>query len=279
MTQQHQDGLLELNLGVDGRGRTCIFRHRQRFPLRTTTAMYIDGEEPGMAFIFVQNPTGGMIEGDRLTMMVVAASQTRAHVTTQSSTKIHRMTTGHARQDITFDLGSGAYCEYLPDPLIPQRSSRFEQSILVQIADKARFVGGEIVAPGRYASGEKFAYARLSLRTEIRGPAGELCVDSIVLEPSSRSPAHLGMLGPNPYLVSLLAIAPDCDGERLAHRLDSAIADEAGVLGAAGMLPQDAGALVRILAPSSILAQRSLVCVWDAARQELLGHPAPRQRK
>jgi urease accessory protein len=279
VTYQHQDGLLELNLGVDKRGCTRVFRHRQRFPLRTTTAMYLDAEDPGMAFVYVQNPTGGVIEGDRLSLKVVAEPHAHVHVTTQSSTKIHRMTSGHARQEITFDLGGGAYCEYLPDPLIPQRGSRFEQSILVQLAEGAKFVGAEIVAPGRYASGEEFAYSRLSMKTEIRVPAGELCVDAVVLEPETRSPAHAGILGPNPYLGSLLAIAPDRDAERLVHRLDTALAHEASVLGAAGMLPQEAGVLVRLLAPSSILAKRSLVCAWDAVRQELVGHPAPRQRK
>ena len=53
-------------------GRTVLAERRQRFPLRMTVPMYLDAGDRGMAFVYVQNPTGGVFAGDRLASRVDA---------------------------------------------------------------------------------------------------------------------------------------------------------------------------------------------------------------
>ena len=66
------------------------------------------------------------------------------------------------------------------------------------------------------------------------------------------------MLGDGDYLVSLIAVAPEADGEALARAIGDALAGHAGpgVRGAAGELPNGAGALARILAADAISGPR-----------------------
>ncbi|MGH2870596.1 MAG: urease accessory protein UreD, partial [Solirubrobacteraceae bacterium] len=85
-----QNGLLELRAATDGYGRTYLAEHQQRFPLRITTPMYLDPGDRGMAFCYVQNPTGGVFAGDLLVERLVVEPGARLHVTSQSATKLYR---------------------------------------------------------------------------------------------------------------------------------------------------------------------------------------------
>ena len=76
-TAVQQAGLLHLAFGRDWRGRSSLRAHRQRFPLRTTQPFYLDPALPEMAFVYVQNPTGGVFAGDRLVVDVVADAGVR----------------------------------------------------------------------------------------------------------------------------------------------------------------------------------------------------------
>jgi urease accessory protein len=242
---------------------------------------YLDAGAAGMAFVYVQNPTGGVFAGDHLVASVVAESDARVHLTTQSATKLYRTDDAPAHQELRFVLGTGAYVEHVPDPLIPQAGSRFTQNMSVELAADAMFVAAETVAPGRRARGERFAYDLLELRTSVRRGSRELCAERLRLEPRRAPPDRQGVLGDADYLVSLIAIAPDRDVAALASAIGDALAGHSGggARGAAGELPNCAGALARILARDAVAADESLRVAWAAARMALIGLPLPERRK
>lgn len=279
MTATHSDGLLALGFRCDPQRRTVLGERRQRFPLRTTVPLYLDGVDTGMAFVYVQNPTGGVFAGDALDLRVAVGPGARVHVTTQSATKVYRMDGGHAVQDLRFSVSEGAYLEYLPDALIPQAGADFAQTTQVDLEHGASFIGAELVAPGRAASGERFAYERVRLRTVVRRDGRELCVDSLDLRPARSAPAQSGLLGEHDYVASLLVVAPEDDAEALAARLDAALVADPDVMGASGALPNAAGALVRILAGSAPATRRALAGAWRSARAHVIGLPLPAVRK
>jgi urease accessory protein len=275
----HQDGLLALRLRCDSRRRTVLSERRQRFPLRMTVPMYLDEGDRGMAFVYLQNPTGGVYAGDRLLTSIVAEGGARVHVTTQSATKICRMDDGEAVQEMRFELGPAAYVEYVPDPIIPQAGSRLVQETVVELGERAVFVAAETLAPGRRARGERFAYERIRLRTQVHREGRELCVDTLELDPARRSPTARGLFGASDYLVSLLVLCPERDASRLADVLDAGIAGRPGATGAAGELSGGSGAVVRILADSAMAARGALHQVWRIARDEMLDLALPALRK
>jgi urease accessory protein len=274
-----QHGLLALGFGTDVRGRTALTRCEQRFPLRTTVPMYLDDADRGMAFIYVQNPTGGVFDGDRLVTELELDSGARVHLTTQSATKLHDMAGGQANQRLRFALAEGAYLEHLPDPLIPQAGARFAQHTRIVLGAGAACVTSEIAGPGRRARGERFGYRELVLETEVRRDGEVLCIDALRLSPETTRPPAPGVLGARNYLCSMLVIAPDRDVGRLVDSLGAALDAENAGLGAAGALPNDAGVLVRALCTRATEARRALMAAWRAARGEILGLPLPKVRK
>jgi urease accessory protein len=276
-THVRSNGLLDVRLERGPGGLTRIVRRAQRFPLHLTTPLYLDPLDPGMPFLYVQNPSGGVFSGDNLEIRLEAGPGARAHVTTPSATRLLHMDAEGARQEVQLVLGDEAYVELLPEPIIPHAGCRFEQRVQADLGPKAAFVAAETVAPGRLARHELFEYERLLLSTRVTRGGHELCVDTVLLEPQLRSPATRGLLGGFPYFATLLAVAPE--RPELVDAVGSAALDEPGAVAATGALPQDAGVLVRVLAQTPAAAARVLALAWSAARQALLGHPAPPPRK
>jgi urease accessory protein len=274
----HADGLLELAFRTGPDGRTVLASRKQRFPLRLTVPLALDPAVPEMAFVYVQNPTGGVFAGDRLLTRIQADPGTRLHLTTPSATKAYRMESGHAEQIVELDVGPGAYVESLPEPLIPQGGSRLLSRTSVRLGEGAAYVGSEIVAPGRH--GEAFAYDRLELETAVAGADGhELCVDRLRLEPAGRHPSVRGLLGAATHLGTLIAVADRHDGEALAAATDARLAGLPDVEAAAGALPGGRGMIVRVLGRSGATVRRAVDVAWAEARLALLGAPPPPRRK
>jgi len=223
-----------------------------------------------MAFVYVQNPTGGIFAGDRLSTRISAGSSTALHVTTTAATKIYRAEQGGARNLTVIDVGAGAYVEHLPELLIPQAGSRYEQETVVELGEEARLVAAETIAPGRAARGELFQFDRLQIATTIRSRGVDVCREAVILEPSRQTPSRRGMLGEYSYVGTLFAVAPSFDAEELAQRIDAAVCEIGGTLAGAGVLPSEAGAFVRVLAKSSQEVSQAMREAWRAARELLL---------
>jgi urease accessory protein len=272
-------GSLELVAGVAPDGRTYLAERRQRFPLRLTVPLYLDPGCREMAFLYVQNPTGGTFEDDDLLLSLRARPGARVHLTTQAATKVYPAREGCARQRVDLAVEADAFVEYVPDPLIPHGGARLEQELVADVDPAGALIATELLAPGRVAHDEAFEYAFLSLSTRVRVEGREVAVDSLVLSPGRRDPRGAGILGGHSYLGSLFAVAPSGDAEALARAVSDALADTPGCVWATGTLPSGSGVLTRVLADSRIEAERALHAAWAAVRLVLLGVHPPRRRK
>lgn len=269
-----------MHFGVVPCGRTRILRRAFRFPLRMTAPMYLDPAVPAMAFVYVQNPSGGVFAADRLYTHVDLDEGACVHLTTQSATKIYRMDEGHAVQTTTVSLAPYAYLELLPDILIPHAGSRFEQTLEVKIAAGAALFASEMVAPGRAARGERFDYEVVDLRTRVRDAEGvERLVDALRFEPARRRPETRGLVGSYSYVGTALALAPGRDVAGLARAIDDACARSTGAAAAGCVLPGEIGVSVRALAHTHHALRDVLHAVWRVARELLIAAPPPRGRK
>jgi urease accessory protein len=272
-------GLLELVAQPSPEGRTYLSRQRQRFPLRLTTPLYLDPVRRGMAFIYVQNPTGGLFEDDDHTITLSARPGALVHLTTQAASKVYRANRGCARQRVMLSVAGHAFAEYVPDTLIPHGASRLEQEIVADVETGGALILTEAIAPGRVAFGEVFGYSSLAFTTRILCNGEEVAVDSLRLEPSKLDPRRQGVLGGHAYLASLFAVEPGGDPEALAGTISRAAGRTPGCLVGTGTLPSGSGVLTRILASTGISAGRALQAAWSAARLALIDAAPPRRRK
>ena len=279
LTRPSGEGLLDLVAEEGPDGRTFLSWRRQRFPLRLTTPLYLDPKQPGMAFVYIQNPTGGVFEDDDHTISLTVLPEALLHLTTQSATKAYRADQGCARQRIELRVSAGAFAEYIPDPLIPHAGARFQQELTADVEPGGALIVADTVAPGRAASGEAFRYASLSLSTRISSAGHEYAVDRLLLRPADLDPRRPGILGGYAYLASLFAVAPGAEPDSLARAISDALGPAEGCLIGTATLPSRLGVLTRILGRSGMPVHRALHTAWSAARLLLLQAPAPRRRK
>lgn len=248
-------------------GMTVATEMFSKVPLQVQKVIYL-GDSPGMAYVYVMSPSGGILQGDRLRIDVGLRGGAQVHVTTQAATKVYSMERNYAVQEVSLDVGAGCYLELVPDQIIPYRRSRFHQLVRARVHDRATMVYSEVVAPGR--TGEMFVYDICSLKTVCLDQRSKLrFVDSLLLEPGRLSPGELLGAG-TPVFGSIYAVTGALDARRLSDLVHDAL--EAGPAeGGASVLPGRDGVFARMVAATAGEAKRSVDLVVAALRREILG--------
>jgi urease accessory protein len=202
------------------------------------------------------------------------------HVTTQAATKVFGARTDYASQLVNLDVGAGAILEYLPDPVIPYRRSRLFQRTAVTAGHQSTVVLAETVLPGRVAHGESHEYDIYWSETQVVGDNGELLFSDVLRLMPGRQDVHsLAVLGSFDVVATVYFITDLVSPERLTAILRSALSELPAGLAGVSELPSGCGVGLRVLAPTSRVAQAAVSCSWDAARRILVGAPAPNLRK
>ncbi len=268
-----------LRLGFEQRdGRTILADLDSRTPFLAQRALHCDDALPDMAWLFMITTGGCVLQGDRLALDVSLGAGARAHVTTQSATKVHSMDANFAQQTQTFTLGEGAYLEFLPDPLIPHRQARFANDTRIVIHPTASMLCSEIVQPGRkhHHHDECFGATLLSLATTALRPDGKpLFSEKLVIEPRRNPMRQSGVMDSFDVFGNVILCAPADVAERVHARVNAEVDLEEGVAFGACRLPNDAGLVYKILGRESAQVRAKVREFWEVARHEITGAAIP----
>jgi urease accessory protein len=271
-------GLLDLALSRH-RGVTRVSRHYQRAPLHLYRPIYLDASRPDMAFLFLQQFGDGLVQGDRYRIDIDCGPGSATHIATQAATNLFGARQNFASQLVELRVAKDAVLEYLPDPVVPFRGSRFFQRTRVTVDPEATVILGETLLPGRVSHGERHAYDLYWSETEVCRPDGTpLAADALRLTGDER-PTSLGRLGTHDVIASLYVVAPQPGQAELIAALRTALAARADVLPGVSELPNGCGVAVKLLGSTSKAVRTGLNTAWNAARIALLGVPAPNLRK
>jgi urease accessory protein len=268
-----------LALGFARRGeRTILADLAARAPYLAQRALHFDDALPDMAWTFVITTTGCVLQGDRMQLDITLGEGARAHVTTQSATKIHAMDANHASQRQTLTLAADAYLEYLPEPLIPHRNARFASDTAIVLHPTASLLCGEILQPGRmhHRHDEWFGASALSLATRCARPDGTLLfAERLAVEPARTPVRRAGAMDRFDVLGNVFLCTPPAIAERVYAQLDATVDYGAGVAHGACRLPNDAGLVYKVLARSTAEVRDRVRAFWSIARREITGADIP----
>ncbi len=285
-------GELELELGtlgIEGRalaGRTVITARRHRGPFCIQRPFYPEGP---VCHLYLLHPPGGLATGDSLALAARLDPGAHALLTTPAATKVYRAATpGLDRSGLgaaaaaphdgaplaairqTLDAAERAVLEWLPLETIVFGGSRAEIVTDVRLDPDARFLGWEITALGRPASGDRYESGALEQRTRIAVGDRLLLDERLRLAAGTRLlDAPWGLDG-FPVCGALYAYPASRDTlERARATLEppSAAATVAATL--LGPL-----LVVRGLARDVERARAALESAWAAIRPDIAGRPA-----
>ncbi len=264
-----------LRLGFERRGaRTILADLDRRTPFMAQRVLYPERSLPDLAWLFIITTTGCVLQGDRLALDVRLGPGARAHVTTQSATKIHTMDANYAVQTQHISLADGAYLEYMPDPLIPHRRARFLGDTRICLPESATLLYSEIIQPGRkhHHPDECFGATLLSLATAATRPDGRLLfAEKLLIEPERRALRQTGVMGPFDVLGNLILLTPKDNAERVYARVEAAVDLEQGAAFGACRLPNDAGLIFKVLARETAQVKAKVREFWGIVREEITG--------
>jgi urease accessory protein len=271
------EGRLQLVLRRRGQ-RTVLQDCYFQVPLQILRPLYLD--ETGAAYVYVISPCGGVVGGDTYTLGFVLEAGAHACVTTPSATKLYATTGAVARQHITCTLQAGAILEYLPEQTIPFADAAFQQEIDIRLGPGACLVLADILAPGRLARGEAFAYREYTSSLRVYNAQGQVCLwERMGLQPRQQRLDGLGLWEGYPYLGSFYTVVEGQQlPEALAEGLHGLLADRPQLLGSATMLACG-GVAVRLLGADHTTISAAMYTVWDVVRRQVLGYPAVVWRK
>lgn len=251
-------GSLRLTMGLDDAGR-CALREQYCSQLHRVLQV-IPGEAPEEGLVYVLNPTGGILQGDRLEADIRVERGAHGIVTTPSATKLYRADRP-AESTTRLQVAAGATLEYLPEPIIPYSGSRFVEHLSVDVEPGGRMLAWEILAPGRAARGELFDYELLGLRLTVREGGLEILRERAELCPTREKLPSLSM-GPATHYGVLLVVG----GE--ASPLATGLREELASLRAGVTTLPGSGLLVKALA----VGGRDIESLFRLVRERVVRH-------
>lgn len=146
------------------RGDRCSLRESGASGIFHVSKPYWDGR---VLQVQVSNPTAGILEGDRLQCYVRVEEGARLFLTPTSAMRLYSMEKTGAESRGAFFVERNGWLEVFPELLIPQARSRFRQHNEIHLVQGAEVYYAEMLAPGRVARGELYAFAKLDLRTDL----------------------------------------------------------------------------------------------------------------
>lgn len=281
-------GFLRLVFRADG-ARSILSDMDRRAPFLVQKALYWDEALPDMPCVMIITTTGCVAQGDRLAVQIHVGAGARAHVTTQSATKIHMMSSNYAAQLQEITVEEGGYLEYAPDPVIPHRSSRFLADTRLAVAEGGALAYSEILLPGRrhHHRDELFGFDLYSSRITARSLAANAAdanagpgprpffVEKFILEPKRDDLTRLGVMSGYEVFGNAIVIGPAEKMLALRENVDADVDKRRGLAWGCSLLPGGRGLVFKALGRDTESVQAKIREFRGLARKALTGADLP----
>jgi len=273
-------GRLRLGFELDDRGRSILRELERRAPLIVQQELYFDEEIPEMPCVYILSSGGPNVDGDRYEQHFVVREGAFAHLSTGAATKLAEMRCNYSGLRQRFELEAGAYLEYLPEPTIPCRHTRYIADTTIRIDPTATLFYAEIYMSGRkyFERSERFDYDILSVTTRAERPDGErLFREKFIIRPRQYAPATLGAMNGYDVFANAIVLTPPGEAERIYARTEAFIDPERRLAAGIARLPRGYGLLYKVLGDETGPVKRLVREFCSTVRQEVKGRPLPEE--
>lgn len=289
ITVHRTNGLLDLHFiqADETTSQTQLKIAAQLPPLRVIRAFPVT---EGGVLVHLHNVSGGVLGGDQLTLSAQLEESTQVQLTSTGATRVYQHREGYAdaTQQTQIVVGKNAFLEYLPDPLIPFAAARYRQQTAIELAENAGLFYWEVIAPGREAYEECFAYDEVQLALDINvmnhSSNQPIVFERMRLCPSMHSLHSLARMGNYRYVGTFyickvgLATEQWLALERDLMALADTLTTPDHILWGVSAMPAH-GLTVRTLSMTNRAITDGLYQFWQQAKQALYGRDAVWPRK
>ena len=266
-----------LQLAVEKKGEKTIAEDIYFYgAFKIMSPFYLQND--AQACYYIMNPGGGYVDGDRYKMDIQLSKQAELLLTTQSATKIYKTPNRPVNQEINITLKEGSLLEYLPDPIIGYKNSRYKQNTVVHMEKGTCFIATDIITPGWDSEGNLFSYDCLDLKTEVYLEENMVVLDHIRLTPGSQNIMNIGFLEGYTHFGTMLVIGEKADADFCLKLYEAMEAHDLKCKFGLSMLSVP-GFTLRVLGLSTQDVQKVFNICHNIIRQEWFGKPTVFLRK
>lgn len=271
-------GYLYLGFELDQSGKSILRHLDRRVPLIVQQELYFDSEMPEMPCVYILSSGGPNVDGDRYEQNITLKENSFAFVSTGAATKLAEMKYNYSGLKQHFTLEENAYLEFLPEPIIPCKNTRFISDTRITIAQSATLFYSEIFMNGRkhYNDGELFEYDILSVCSHGERPDGErLFREKFIIRPQFQFPKALGIMGNHDVFANVIVMTPPDQMERIYQQVIPYLDSEQEIAVGITHLPNDAGLLFKVLGMEPGPVKNTVRDFCSLVRQIVKGKPLP----
>lgn len=273
-------GYLYLGFELDGDVKSVMRDLERHAPLIVQQELYFDEGMPEMPCVYILSSGGPNVDGDRYEQHFVVREDAYAHISTGAATKLAEMRYNFSGLSQRFELERNAYLEYLPEPTIPCRHTRFIADTAIRIDPSATLFYSEIYMGGRkyFDKGEKFQYDILSVCSRAERPDGEqLFREKFIIRPGTYSPETLGAMNGYDVFANVIVLTPAEHADRIYEATPAFIDPRRRLAAGITRLPGDCGLLYKVLGEETSPVKKLIREFCSAVRLEVKGKPLPEE--
>jgi len=273
-------GYLKLRFQLDASGKSILREIDRRVPLICQQELYFDEEMPELPCVYILSSGGPNVDGDRFRQDFILEKGSCAYISTGAATKLAEMRYNYSGMVQNIELEEGAYLEFMPEPVIPCRHTRFICDTRLRIHPTATVFYSEIYTPGRkyYAQGELFDYDILSVCCHGERPDGTpLFREKFIIAPERQSPVQLGVMGMYEVFANVLVLAPENKAREIYDEVIPAIDRERHIATGITHLPNNAGLLFKVLGMKTEEVKKTVREFCSIVRMRVKGHPVMKE--
>jgi len=280
--QEPATGKLDVVFKNKDNGETFVAHQFYKLPMQIMPSYTQDSD--GTAFLYMLNPSSGLLQYDRIKISLELKEDAKALVTTPSTNKIYRMDEDCATQITNIKLADNSVMEYLPEHNVPFKGSRYLQQNNYYLEDSSKLIAWDIVTPGRKLCDEYFDFDFYFAETNLFIDGRRILCERTRLEPSINKEQFLHKyLSTGIYegmdTAGTLIIYSQTDKSRLMDQLyDDCFVEFPRILWGAS-IPCENLLVIKFLAENVLYMQDALAVVWNTVRKEILGKAAVKIRK
>lgn len=271
-------GYLRLGFELDKDGKSILRDLDRRHPLIVQQELYFDEEMPEMPCVYILSSGGPNVDGDRYQQDITVKKEAFAHVSTGAATKLAEMRFNYSGLIQNIVLEDNAYLEFIPEPVIPCRHTRFISDTRLCIAESATVVYSEIFMGGRkyYGKGELFEYDILSVCSHGERPDGtQLFREKFVIDPKLEHPRSLGVMGNFDVFANVIVMTPPDKADEIYEKTQVFVNKEKMLAVGITKLPANAGLLYKVLGKEPGPVKKLVREFASSVRLTIKGKPIP----
>lgn len=269
-------GYLNLGFELDGSGRSILRELDRRAPLIVQQELYFDEQLPDLPCVYILSSGGPNVDGDRYRQVITVKENAMGWVSTGAATKLAEMLDNYSGMEQTIVLEKGAYLEYMPEPIIPCRHTRFISDTRMQVDETATVFYSEIYMGGRkyFGKGELFEFDILSVCTHGERPDGEqLFREKYIIDPRRSDLRETGVMHGYDVFANVLVMTPKENIAPIYEATSAMIDNKDHIAFGITHLPNDAGLLFKVLGLETGPVKKVVRDFCSKVRMQVKGHP------